>query len=618
VDGTPFGPYRLIELLGRGGMGEVWRAFDTDTDRIVAIKLLPAHFSENEEFQQRFRREAHAAARLNTPHVIPIHRYGEIDGRLYVDMRLIEGRDLQAVLGVGPLQPARAVRIIEQVAEALQAAHEIGLVHRDVKPSNILLDRNDFAYLIDFGIARAADETRLTKSGNAIGTFAYMAPERLGTRAQEDARADIYSLACVLYECLTGHPPFDADTTAGLVVAHLNTPPPQPSTAQPRVPAQMDAVIATGMAKDPDRRYGTTVELANAAHSAITVPMARTPSGAAPHPLAPMPGEAPTLFDTRPSPPGTPGAATFPAAVSPGAPIRNQTPAIPPAPPGRRRWWARKPVLVAAALVVVAALTATIFVATTWHTRRSAPAGPTTSAQSSTATRHTQQSAPAGPLSSAPPATAPQVNGPQQVLPFTGLNNPNWVAVDGAGTVYVTDFDWRVLRLAVGATSQEVLPFTGLYEPAGVAVAGAGTVYVADTHNDRVLRLAAGAASQEVLPFTGLTGPAGLAVDGAGTLYVADRGNNRVLRLAAGATSQEVLPFTGLKEPAGLAVDGAGNLYLADYHNGRVLWLAAGATTPQVLPFTDLSGSHGVAVNGAGNLYVTDMYHNRVLKLPVK
>src|ERR1700757_2185267 len=235
MKGTAFGRYRLIELLGRGGMGEVWRAHDTDTDRIVAIKVLPAHFSDNEDFKQRFRREAHAAARLNTPHVIPIHNYGEIDGRLYVDMRLIEGSDLQAVLADGPIEPARAARIIGQVAVALHAAHKVGLLHRDVKPSNILLDENDFAYLIDFGIARAADETRLTKSGNMIGTFAYIAPERLDTRAVEDGRADIYSLACVLYECLTGPPPFDADTTPQLIAAHLHTPPPQASTSQPNL-----------------------------------------------------------------------------------------------------------------------------------------------------------------------------------------------------------------------------------------------------------------------------------------------------------------------------------------------------------------------------------------------
>jgi serine/threonine-protein kinase len=271
VEGTPFGRYRLIELLGRGGMGEVWRAHDTDTDRIVAIKVLPVNFSESEDFKQRFRREAHAAARLYTPHVVPIHNYGEIDGRLYVDMRLVEGRDLQAVLADGPLEPSRAVRIIEGIASALHAAHKVGLVHRDVKPSNILLDEDDFAYLIDFGIARAADETRLTKSGNAIGTFQYIAPERLGTRAQEDARADIYSLACVLYECLTGSPPFDEETMASLIAAHLNTPPPQPSSTQPNVPAQFDDVIATGMAKDPEHRYQTTTELANAAHRALAL-----------------------------------------------------------------------------------------------------------------------------------------------------------------------------------------------------------------------------------------------------------------------------------------------------------------------------------------------------------
>src|ERR1700752_4980892 len=207
VAATAFGRYGLVALLGRGGMGEVWRAHDTATNRTVAIKLLPPHLAADDTFVRRFRREAEAAAQLNNPHIIPIHNYGEIDGRLYADMRLIEGRDLQTVLAAGPLEPGRAVVIIEQVAKALHAAHKVGLVHRDVKPSNILLDEDDFAYLIDFGIARAAADTRLTSTGNMIGTFHYMAPERLGTR-EEDAGADIYSLACVLYECLTGRPPF--------------------------------------------------------------------------------------------------------------------------------------------------------------------------------------------------------------------------------------------------------------------------------------------------------------------------------------------------------------------------------------------------------------------------
>jgi serine/threonine protein kinase len=301
VEGTPFGRYRLVELIGRGGMGEVWRAYDSAIDRIVAIKVLPAHLSDDEMFQQRFRREAHAAARLNDPHVIPIHFYGEIDGRLYVDMRLIEGRDLQAVLADGPLEAARAVRIIEQVATALHAAHEVGLVHRDVKPSNILLDKNDFAYLIDFGIARALDETRLTSTGNAIGTFHYMAPERLGDHPTDDARADIYALACVLYECLTGQPPFAGASMGSLVAAHLQTPPPQPSATQPNVPKQVDQVIATGMAKDPDNRYATTVELADAARDAITVPT-RIPDTAATALDSTQTATGPTLLDEQPPP----------------------------------------------------------------------------------------------------------------------------------------------------------------------------------------------------------------------------------------------------------------------------------------------------------------------------
>ena len=197
MEGTPFGRYRLLTLLGRGGMGEVWRAHDTAIGRVVALKLLPPHLAGDQVFQERFRREAYAAAALNEPHVVPIHNFGEIDGRLYVDMRLVEGADLQTMLSDGPLEAARAVMIVEQVATALDAAHQIGLVHRDVKPHNILVAKFDFAYLIDFGIARAADQTGLTSTGSTIGTWAYMAPERFSS-GKADARADIYSLACVL------------------------------------------------------------------------------------------------------------------------------------------------------------------------------------------------------------------------------------------------------------------------------------------------------------------------------------------------------------------------------------------------------------------------------------
>ena len=211
MEGTPFGRYRLVELLGRGGMGEVWRAHDTVIDRTVAIKTLLPHFAQDKTFEHRFRREARAAARLDDPHVVPIYDVGEIDGRLYVAMRLINGEDLQTLLNRGPLGPDRAVGITEQVASALQAAHEVDLVHRDVKPSNILVTEDDFAYLIDFGIARAAGETGLTSTGATIGTWSYMAPERFSTGDIKPS-SDIYALACVLYQSLTGQLPFPGTT----------------------------------------------------------------------------------------------------------------------------------------------------------------------------------------------------------------------------------------------------------------------------------------------------------------------------------------------------------------------------------------------------------------------
>jgi serine/threonine protein phosphatase PrpC/predicted Ser/Thr protein kinase len=270
VEGTPFGRYRLVELLGRGGMGEVWRAFDTVTNRLVALKVLPAHLVDDEMFQQRFRREARAAAGLNEPHVVPIHDFGEIDGRLYVNMRLIAGQDLQTLLDDGPLEPARAVGIIEQIASALHAAHRVGLVHRDVKPSNILIGEDDFAYLIDFGIARTTEQTRLTDTGVTVGSWAYVAPERFRPGDTADARADVYGLACVLYESLTGQPPFSGDSLERLFAAHMFLPPPEPSQLHGGVPAEMDQVIAIGMAKEPGERYGTTKDLARAARAALT------------------------------------------------------------------------------------------------------------------------------------------------------------------------------------------------------------------------------------------------------------------------------------------------------------------------------------------------------------
>lgn len=270
-----FGHYELLELLGRGGMGEVYRARDSKTDRIVALKLLPLHLARDAVFQRRFRREAQAAAGVNDPHVVPIHGYGEIDGRLYLEMRLIEGLTLAAILSrrAAPLGSELATVVVEQVGSALDAAHQVGLVHRDVKPSNILISEREFVYLIDFGLARTTTEPGVTTAGNTLGTLAYMAPERFHG-GPSDPRSDVYALTCVLYECLTGNRPYPSDSLEQQIAGHMVAPPPRPSDADPAL-AAFDEVIAKGMAKDPADRYASASALAVAARRAVNQPKIR-------------------------------------------------------------------------------------------------------------------------------------------------------------------------------------------------------------------------------------------------------------------------------------------------------------------------------------------------------
>ena len=279
MDATPFGHYQLQQLIGRGGMGDVWRAYDTRTDRIVALKVLPAHMADDETFQQRFRRESQAAAGINEPHVVPIHGFGEIDGQLYLDMRLIDGRNLGTILNdtEKALAPAFAVQMVEQVAAALDAAHEAGLIHRDIKPSNILITPREFVYLIDFGLARTAGDAGLTTAGSTLGTMAYMAPERFEGK-QVDATADIYALTCVLYECLTGVRPYPADSLEQQIAGHMTQAVPRPSATDARL-AAFDDVIAKGMDKKPAKRYQTAGELAAATRRALNAPVGMTGSG---------------------------------------------------------------------------------------------------------------------------------------------------------------------------------------------------------------------------------------------------------------------------------------------------------------------------------------------------
>lgn len=282
--GTQFGPYELQSLIGVGGMGEVYRAYDTVRERLVAIKVLRTEVAADQSFQQRFRRESRVAARLQEPHVIPVHDFGDIDGVLYIDMRLVEGPSLKDELAKGALPPTRAVSIIGQVAAALDAAHRNGLVHRDIKPENVLLTSDDFAYLVDFGIAHGGGEASVTSTGLVIGSCAYMAAERFSGGSGGPA-ADIYSLTCLLYGCLTGRAPFEAGDVRQMMGAHMFSPPPRPSIMRRGINRAFDDVIAKGMAKQPTDRYATAGELARAAAAAFSdttpapVPTSPPPSG---------------------------------------------------------------------------------------------------------------------------------------------------------------------------------------------------------------------------------------------------------------------------------------------------------------------------------------------------
>jgi serine/threonine protein kinase len=297
MTGEQFGPYRLDELIGRGGMGEVYRAYDTVHERTVALKRLPAYLAEDRAFKAQFRRESRIVARMRDPHIIPIHDFGEIDGRLYLEMRLVDGVDLSSLLRAdGPLAPARAVAIVAQVASALGAAHGEGLVHRDVKPANVLVDApqfgEDHAYLVDFGIAQDTSATEFGPAGTMVGSTEYMSPEQF-EHGQVDFRADIYSLGCLLYTALTGSRPFSGDGPAAQMYAHLHHPVPLPSASVPRIPAELDAVISSAMAKAPSDRPGSAAEFAAAARAALATeePAARQPKPVLPFVTLPkLPG----------------------------------------------------------------------------------------------------------------------------------------------------------------------------------------------------------------------------------------------------------------------------------------------------------------------------------------
>ena len=311
-------------VLGRGGMGVVYRATHVPLDREVALKLISPQFSADDEFRRRFRREFRAMASIQHPHVIPIYHAGEENGLLYVTMRFVDGTDLARLLHEEKrLEPARAARLVGQIADALDAAHAAGIVHRDVKPANILIDGEHRAadrLRVDEGHPRT---TQITQAGTVIGTFDYAAPEQL-REGPIDARADVYALGGVLYQALTGKVPYPRETAAATMLAHLDSPPPSVLSVLPDASERLGAVVRRAMAKEPGARYPSAGDLGRAILAAADDRHARgRPSAASPP--ARRPGRR------RPPSRSRPRWSTS-AARSWAAPTRSRgsTPATPP------------------------------------------------------------------------------------------------------------------------------------------------------------------------------------------------------------------------------------------------------------------------------------------------
>ena len=281
IGSTLGGRYRLLELLGQGGMATIYRARDAQLERDVAVKLLRPEFGQDPDFLARFRDEARAAASLSHPNIVPVFDFGEDPSGPYIVMELVEGQDLAAVLREnGFLAPRQAAHIAADVARALQVAHYRGIVHRDVKPSNILVGRDGRVHVADFGIARAMTEAQVTLPGTTMGSVHYFSPEQARGETAT-AASDIYSLGIVLFEMLTGQRPFSGDGAAAVAMARLTTTPPRPSALRPSVPPELDQIVTRAMAFEPTDRYASAAAMASALEGFLGAEKPAAAAGAA-------------------------------------------------------------------------------------------------------------------------------------------------------------------------------------------------------------------------------------------------------------------------------------------------------------------------------------------------
>jgi YVTN family beta-propeller protein len=654
--GQRFGAYMLGPVVGRGGMGVVYQAQHVHLGRTVALKLLAPELSRSEDFRARFLRESRLAAELDHPGIVTVYDAGEVNDVLFIAMRFVRGTDLAALIQQrGPLPPDETLSILHQVATALDAAHASGLVHRDVKPANVMIE-GQRCYLADFGLTKRAssDSMQLTAAGQFLGTVDYVAPEQIEGRPT-DGRADQYALGCVLFECLTGSRPYPRDSQVAIIFAQLREPPPRPCELRPDLPPAIDMVVAKAMAKDPIERYSTCAEFvaaAVAALSGLTSTAQREDPLRAPTAPTPHPGESGTVEGVAPaagtgagSPPSTPPAtgaegatgpapstagitpagdlptagrgepgAGFPTAPLPpasdpnlptaplpaaAAPSQPPPAAPPPAsqPPAAKR--RRSPVLPLAALglLIAAAVIVALVVSGGGSDEKAAtPASPETPSQQPA----TDASAP-----SPAPTNGPHVVGtPAQVgehpLGVVMRGDSIWVADSAAGSV-------TRVKIAGGAKT-EIPVGDGPFDVASNDT----SVWVGNAGSDTVTRIdvESGEASSQ---FPVGSNPMFLTAENT-RIYVSNAGDNTVTVLDAQSGRQVGPKIAVGKEPQGITT-GAGATWVANRGSDSVSQIVNGKVL-NTIPV----GHHPVGVvHSDDSIWVTNQSSDTVsrIRLPV-
>jgi YVTN family beta-propeller protein len=541
LTGSVLGDFRIEGELGRGGMGVVYRAAQVSLERPVALKVIDERLADRAGFRERFTRESRLAASLDHPNVIPVYGAGESDGVLYIAMRFVDGTDLRALLQAeGALEPARAAGVVAQIASALDAAHESGLVHRDVKPANILVAARgggEHAYLTDFGLTKhSTSDSGLTATGEWVGTLDYVAPEQVRGE-QLDGRADIYALGCVLYETLTGRVPFAREDELAKLWAHISDPPPSALELEPEVPRALAATAQRCMHKEPDRRFATAGEMGRAA-------------------LAAVPGLGDTGARARVAAGRRGGARGGPDATRAG-----ETAVLSDAP--SRRWLTRRPAVLSATALLLVCAAAILLLA--FAGDRDSPEG---EAAGTTG----------GPPVGAIDARIPVGDSPAGV---TLENDSAWVANEGANTVTRIDLETRRPKGRPIPVGKNPSAISGGLGSVWVANLGGGSVTRIDAESGRVL---------QTIPVG--HGPVDVAV-GRESVWVSTQ-EARVLRIEP-RSGEVVEDDIGVKSEGALDL-GLGRLWLADRIDGtlRVFYINAGLTPDAPILLGDSPGDIAV------------------------